>query len=181
MAASTGLETKLEEVFVKRAPKMPAGGKKAIVEWAPWIALVVGILTLLGAWGLWNAARAVDNIVSGVNNLYAAYGIKESAPVSHLSFWVWLGVAVLAVEAVLYLLAFPGLRDRTRAGWKYLYYGALVNVVYAVVSLFDGNGRVGHFIGAVIGSAIGFWILFQIRDVYNGVKPASTPPKAPVI
>ena len=90
-----------------------------------------------------------------------------------MTLWIWLALAVLVVEAVLYLLAFPGLRDRKKFGWNYLYWGALVNVAYAVVSLFDGYNGVGNFVGALIGSAVGLWLLFQVRSSYLGSKSTS--------
>lgn len=173
MAKTAPLESNLNEIFGKNAPELPANGKKAIVDAAPWIALVVGILTLFLAWGLYNTARLVDNLVTEASYLCSgpnlAYGSSQACGTmgaSHLNFWVWLGIAVLVAEGVLYLLAYPGLQDRKKVGWNYLYYGALLNVVYAIVSLLNSNGRIGHFIGALIGSAIGFWILFQIRSAY---------------
>ena len=53
----SALETKMSEVFVDKAPKLPAGGKKFIVEVAPWLTLIGGILSLLAGLSLWNWAR----------------------------------------------------------------------------------------------------------------------------
>lgn len=185
MASSeqSGLETKLSEIFEKKAPQIPAGGKKVIVQWAPWVSLVVGIFTLLAAWSLWHWAHVANTALDYVNNLCNAYGSYAGSSCNsvadhRLSLWVWLALIVLLVEGVLYVMAFPGLRDRKRQGWKYLYYGALVNVAYAVVSLFTSYNAVGNFIGALIGSAIGFWILFQIRSSYS-VKGAAKPHDTP--
>ena len=48
------LEDKMEEYLVKKAPiQIPENGKKALVQWMPWIALVFGVLSLLSALGLW--------------------------------------------------------------------------------------------------------------------------------
>ncbi len=185
-STGAGLESKLAEVFVDKAPKLPAGGKKVIVEWAPWVSLVVGVFTLLSAWTLWHWAHVANGVLSYAHDLCNAYGSYTTGDAcsnissTRLSLGVWLAIIVLVVEGVLYLLAFPGLRDRARQGWKYLYYGALVNVAYAVVSLFTGYDAAGHFIGAVIGSAIGFWFLFQIRDAYGAAKsPTAHVPTTP--
>ena len=188
MAKVSDLETKMSEVFLDKAPKMPAGGVKAITEWAPWIALVVGVLSLWSAWVLWHWAHWADSALNGALN-YAHDLCKSSYDInatgycasvnraSRLSFWVWLSLIVLAVEGVLYLLAYPGLKDRKKQGWNYLFYGALVNVAYAVFSLFTDYSGGGHFVGGLIGSAVGFWVLFQIRSAYTGKKPAA--PVAP--
>jgi len=180
--ANLPLESTLADIFVKKAPKISEGGRKALTEWAPWIALVVGVLSLWSAWILWHWAHLANAAVNFANDLCHAYGgyapstCSAAANASRLSFWVWLGLIVLAIEGVLYLLAFSGLRDRKRSGWNLLYYGALVNVAYAVVSLFTDYSGVSHFLGAVIGSAVGFWVLFQVRDLY---KP-DVAPKAPI-
>ncbi|MFA5004158.1 MAG: hypothetical protein WC498_02670 [Candidatus Saccharimonadales bacterium] len=166
MASTNKLESKLDEVFAK-APKIPEGGKKWFVEYLPWLSLIGGVFTLWSAYALWHWAHAVSGLVNFANQLCTAYGGGTCGSVSRFSFWVWASIVVLAVEGVLYLLAFPGLKARKKAGWNYLYYGALVNVAYAVVSIFTDNNGFGHFIGAAIGSAIGFWLLFQIRSAYT--------------
>jgi hypothetical protein len=181
MANVSNLETKMADLF--KNPKMPAGGVKAITEWAPWLALIFGVLSVLGALSLWRWAHAVDKIgdyASSICNAYAVdAGACASTTGSRLSVWIWLGIIVLAIEGVLYLLAYPGLKARSKQGWNYLFYGALVNIVYAVVSLFTDYSAGGHFISALIGSAIGLWILFQIRGVYSGVKPVVPKNDAP--
>ncbi|MEJ0073109.1 MAG: hypothetical protein WDN27_03460 [Candidatus Saccharibacteria bacterium] len=173
-------ETKLDEIFVRKAPKLPDGGKKALVEWAPWISLIVGILTLLSAWSLWHWARAVDGLTNYLNTVCNAYGTTSACGVStsRYSLALWLGVIVLVIEGVLYVAAYSGLKARKKQGWNYLYYGALINVVYAIISLFTDYDKVGHFIGALIGSAIGFYLLFQIRSAYLG-KSGRVAPAAP--
>ncbi len=168
MAASKAnqLEMKLDEIFEKNAPKLPQGARKVIVEWAPWVALVVGLFSLLSAYWLWVAAHATSAFVDYANQLSAAYG-GTTVSTANMTLWIWLALAVIVAEGILYLLAFPGLKAHKKAGWNYLYWGALLNVAYAVVNLFTFNG-VGGLIGSLIGSAIGFWILFQVRSMYTG-------------
>ncbi len=182
MADTTnGLEDKLNELFVKNAPKLPDGGKKALVAWAPILSLIVGILTLLSAWSLWHWARATEGLVNYANTVCSAYaGYSCGAPMSRYSVWLWLGVLFLAAEGLLYVFAYSGLKDHKKPGWNYLYYGALLNVAYGVVSLFTSYDAAGHFVGALIGSAIGFYLLFQIRSVYlDGKKPVEpVPPRS---
>ena len=171
--AMNQLEAKLDTIFEKNAPKLPAGAKKVIVQYAPWVSLIVGLLSLWAAWALWGLAHTATAFIDYANQLSAAYGGSITTTVD-MTLWVWLALAVLVVEAVLYLLAFPGLRDRKKAGWNYLYWGALLNVAYAVVSLFVSYSGVGSFIGALIGSAIGLWLLFQVRSSYMGSKHATS-------
>jgi hypothetical protein len=77
-------------------------------------------------------------------------------------------VAVLAVEAVILLLAFPKLQKRQRAGWDLLFLGALINVVYAVLQIFTYQRGVGSFIMSLIGSALGFYLLLEVKSKFSG-------------
>ena len=47
-----------------------------------------------------------------------------------------------------------------------MFFALLVNLVYGVLVIFTDYGGVGSFIGYLIGSVVGLWLLFQIRDKY---------------
>lgn len=158
----------------KGLPVLPAGGKKALVEWAPWLALLGGVFSLWSAWVLWHWAHSVDSLINYANTFSAAYGGPKVAT-SRLSVGIWLGIAVLAVEGIIYLMAYPGLKDKRKAGWNMLYWGALLNIAYGLVVMFTSYGGVGNFIGSLIGSAIGLYFLFQIRGSYTADKAAAKP------
>ncbi len=164
------LEDKLGQAF-KGVPDMPENGRKAIVQYMPWIALVVGVLSLWLAWGVWQAATLVNTATSYLNALSNYYGVPSAATTSGWTLWLMLSFVILAAEGVLYLLAFPGLRTRKKAGWDMLFYGALVNLAYAVIALFAfPNDGFARLVGGAVGSAIGFYFLYQIRSYYGGKK-----------
>ncbi|MEK7594788.1 MAG: hypothetical protein AAB436_04075 [Patescibacteria group bacterium] len=173
MSALEPIEKSLDDLFVKNAPALPAGGKKMLVEWLPWLSLVFGLLSLWAAYGVWTWAHAASSLINYANTLSAAYGGPAVADVNRLSAGIWVGLAVLTIEALIYIAAFPGLRDRKKSGWNLLFYAALLNVVYGVVVLFTSYGGVGNLIGSLIGSAIGAYFLFQVRASYTGKKAAS--------
>ncbi len=185
MVKTNKLEEQLNELFVKNVPKLPDGGRKALVAWAPIVTLILGLLSLFTAWSLWHWARLADmvnNVVNGIagnSNLCNGYyypGYACGATLySRFSVWLWLGVAFLAVNGILYLLAYPGLKSRQKQGWDYLYYALLLQVIYAVLSLFIPYNAGGHFIGSLIGAVIGFYLLFQIRGSYLGKQDRQTP------
>jgi hypothetical protein len=165
MSALQSLEDRLENVFVKKAPALPAGSKKAIVEWLPWINLALGLLSVWAAYALWHWAHLASKLIDYANSLSTAFGGTAVAS-NRMSAALWLGLAVMVVQALLYLAAFPALRERKKSGWDLMFYALLVNVVYGVVLLFSDYGGFGNLLGSLIGSAIGFYFLFQIRSLY---------------
>ena len=177
MAALDGLASSLEGIFVKSAPKLPEGGKKVLVEWLPWINLVAGGLTLWSVDALSNWAHVANNLINNLNALGQAYGV-DIPSVDRLNATVWIGLIVLAIEGVIFLLAFPATRARSKRGWDLMFYALLINLVYGIVVIFSDYGGVGNFIGYLIGSVIGLWLLFQIRSKYLGKGSAPTAPSA---
>lgn len=176
MSALQPLEKSLDDLFVKQAPTLPANGKKALVQYLPWINLILGLLTLYTVYVLWHWAHLANNLINYANSLSAAYGGPQVAN-SRMTTGIWLGLIVLAIEALLYIAAFPATRDRKKSGWNLMFYALLVNVVYGVVILFTSYGGVGSLIGTLIGSAIGLYLLFQIRSSY-GSKAVKASKKA---
>jgi hypothetical protein len=159
------LEANLNDLFVKKAPELPAGGKKWLVQYLPWISVVLGLLTLYDAWTLWHWAHYASALINYANSLRAIYGGPPVA-VNRMGLGVWLGLAVLIGKAGCYLGAYTATGAHKKSGWDLLFYAGLLNVAYAVVILFSDYGSLSGLFGAVIGSAIGLYLLFQIRVSY---------------
>lgn len=160
MSAFPSLENKLDEIFVKKAPPLSPNARRAIVAYLPYINLLLGVLTLLVAWGLYDAAHSVD------------YLIGSPVVVSHLTFTVWLAISVLTIEAVIFIAAFPASKARKKSGWDLIFYAFLINVAYGIAAIFTEYGGMGRLIGSLVGSAIGLYLLFQIRGNYDSVPGA---------
>jgi Na+/H+-translocating membrane pyrophosphatase len=162
------IEQALMPVF-KGLPSLPENGKKGLVNAWPWIALVFGVLQLFAVYGLWNLGHSVNTLVDYTNQLSIASGYGPVTP--QLGFFYYLGLASLLVDAIILLAAFSPLKTTSKKGWDLLFLGAIVNLIYGVIILFDGQyGGFGNFISAVIGSAIAFYFLYQVRDYYSGTK-----------
>lgn len=127
----------MEEWFAK-LPSLPVNVKDVLVKIAPWLALVFGILGVLGS-------LAATGILTALSPLTATGGI--------------VGAVLALVGSVLMLMAYPGLRDRKMAGWRRSFYSQLVSVVSSVVAL--------NLFGAIVGALIGFYLLFQIKSHYK--------------
>ncbi len=163
------LEAKLAEVF-KDGPHLPENARKSLAtKWYPWIAIIFGVLQVLAVLALWRAGHTVDDFVDYANRISRAYGGKEVS--SSLGLTYWLSLIVLAADAVILLMAYPGLKAKKKVGWDWLFLGALVNLAYGVLSIFvNGNygGGFGNFVSSAIGSLIAFWLLFEARNYYTG-------------
>lgn len=161
------LETKLEDVF-KDLPPLPAKAKETLAQIWPWLALISGVLQLAAAWALWRLTRVVDAI-NDLANYYSTYYTTTRVGLSAYDKTViYLGIAVLVADAVILLMAFSPLKARSKKGWDLLFLGALLNVGYSVVSIFINGRGVSSFIFSLIGSAIGFYLLYQVKDKFKG-------------
>lgn len=165
------LESKLDELLVKKAPvQIPEAGRKAIVEWSPWINLVFGVLGLIASWYLWEGAHRVNRLIDVVNNsIYAEVG---GTAVTKLGVFFWISLLALIASSVIMLAAVPGLRERSKKkGWNLAFYGVLLNFAYGLVYLFSNQvSAFANFIWAIVTTTFGLYVLFQIRSYFNGSR-----------
>lgn len=167
------IEKSLEGVF-ESLPPLPKEVKQVLAKIWPWLALIAGVLQLLAAWGLYNWARKFNDLSEWANRFSEALGGPAVAN-RGVTFWVGLGVVVLVIDAIILLLAFPRLQKKQKSGWDLLFLGGLLNLVYGIVSLFiDGRGGLGGLFWALLSSAIGFYLLFQVREYFGGKALKST-------
>lgn len=149
-------------VVYKNIPfKIPVGAREWIVTYGPWIALVGGVLVVLFAVP---ALLLALSITASTTAYLAAYGATPvvAGPMYYLS------LIVLAVQLVIMFMAIPMLFKRKRQGWLLMFYSSIVSLVYTVLNTFSyGYFGFGTLLGGLIGAAIGFYVLFQIRSYYK--------------
>lgn len=164
------LEDKLDELLVKKAPyKLPENFKKGLVTAMPWLALIGGILSLLGAMGVYQLVTVASSWIGVANELSNAYGYSGYS--SSFGPLLWLSLALLVVEAVVSFMAFSPLKENKKRGWDLMFWLSLLNVAYAVIYLIAAP-NIMQFIFSLLGSAIGLYLLFQIRSHYTGAPAA---------
>lgn len=56
-------------------------------------------------------------------------------------------------------------------GWDLLFIASIINLVYGIVVLFTDYGSIANLFWSIVGTAIGWYFLFQIREYYLGKKP----------
>ncbi len=139
------LENFLELYLVKKAPSLPENIKQAIVNFAPWLIIVLIVL-----------AAPVILTALGFSALLAPLsylgGIKQGI-VYNVSF------LIIAASLVLEVIAVPGLFNKTAKSWKLIFYAHLVNALHSII-----QGNIG---GLIIGTGISMYIIFQVKDYYK--------------
>ena len=134
----------MEEWFMK-LPPLPKGGRDAIVQITPWIALIFGILGVLAGLAGFGVLAALSPFIALGNGFSGAAGSL-------------VGAALSLVASAMLLAAFPGTNKRRMQGWTLLFWSEGFSTVAAVVS-FSLTG--------VLVSLIGFYLLFQIKSYYK--------------
>lgn len=141
---SANLQSMMEEWFGK-LPPLPANAVESIFKIAPILALVFGILGILvSIAGL--SALSLFAPLAAVGGAAPQYGLGIIATIGFL------------VSSVMMLMAYPGLKAGKLGGWNMLFWSEVVNVVTAVIGISIGN---------VIGAAIAFYLLFQLKPKYK--------------
>jgi hypothetical protein len=143
------LEDTLDLYFGQKAPALPTNVKELLVRFAPWITLVLLILTLplvLIALGLGALAAPLAFLAGPAYGF--SYGINYT-----------ISMMIIAVSLIFDALSIPGLFKRSAQGWRFAYYATILNVLGSVISFQIG--------GAILTALIGFYLLFQIKSYYG--------------
>lgn len=143
---ASNVEHRLIPVFDK-APHIPAEGRRVLVQIAPWLALLGGVLGISAIWatGIFTGALMVTLLQSAGSVV-----------------WV-LALAVGLCSAVLDLLAFQPLRQQKKHGWNLLFWATLLSGAAAIVQIVLGYSSLGSLLGILIG----LWLLFEVRGMYH--------------
>ena len=176
MKVLSKVESSLADVF-KGLPQFPDSTKEGLAKIWPWLALIGGVIQLFAALAFWRLADWADRVTDLNDTLSLYYTGYESGPTNMDKTVIYIGVATLLVEAVLLLMAFPKLQQRLRSGWDLLFLGAMLNVAYGVLQIFTFDRGFGSFVGSLVGSAIGLYLLFQVREKFS--KGSGSAPRQP--
>lgn len=175
MGSLESIERQLAEVF-KGLHQFPDSTKETLAEIWPWLALIGGVLQLWAALLLYHLATFTDKIINAVNSVSRYYVGQPVGPSSFDKTVIYLGVLLLVVEAVILLMAFPKLQKREKGGWDLLFLGALINIVYGFVQIPTFQRGIWSFLGSLIASFIGLYLLFQVREKFKAKKSETVGP-----
>ncbi len=144
----TQLEDTLDEYFGKKAPEMPKNIKELIVKLAPFL-VILGLLFMIP--GLF--------VIVGMGGLVSVFAPFGGMPMMRALPGMWIGALLLIPVVILEAMALPGLFSQSKQGWRYMYWAQLISIVASVLQW--------NILGAVISAVIGFYILFQVKDLYK--------------
>lgn len=152
--------------FFNGLPSLSTRGKKSLVKAWPWIALIVGFTQLVAAYLLWDSVRSIKAVNSLFNSLVAYNNGINPVSVADKTL-IYTGVVLLVVEGVLLLLATNKLKKLMKEGWNLVFLSAAINIIYAFVLLSISGREISSFLLTIIGSLLGFYLLYQVRDRYK--------------
>lgn len=145
-------------------PHLPKNVQKWIGENIWWIILVIFILSVLGIFSLIGGITALSTLSGAAYGIYGAYGASQvNAGAALTAAWVAL-VGALVTTAVLGLAISP-LKERKKKGWDLLFFSDLAYLVITVAGMLV-SFNFGGIIGTIIGTAIGFYFLFEVRGYF---------------
>ena len=138
----------LNYYLVEKAPvQLPKGLKDFLVKYAPIASIILGVFCAMGALAIFGVSAVLSPFVllgnGGANALGGAF----------------LGSIILAIIAVMYFMAYPGLKARKLAGWTFLFYIETLNILNSLLDV--------RILNALVGGLIGYYFLFQIRSYYK--------------
>ena len=133
------------EKLYNKLPSLPKGVKEFAVAVVPWLAIIFGILGILGSF----AAFGISTVASPFIALGGDVGLATNLIIATL-----LGL----VESVLMVVAFPSLLKRKYFGWILLFWVEVLAVIAGVITL---------SIYTIIVALIWLYFVFQIKAYYK--------------
>lgn len=136
------LDKFLEDLFVKKAPALPKGGKEWLVKALPWLMLIFGLMAL--------------------PNLFSVLGFGMAG----VPFWmmgkytsrVFTGFLFSLTQTALSLLAVSFLFKKAKKGWQLLFWAMLVGIINTLFYFSPGG---------LLMMAVSLYFLYQIKSYYK--------------
>jgi hypothetical protein len=138
----------LDETYAK-VPALPKKWTDLIVNYAPWLALIGGVILIFGAVSL-----------IGLGSFLSPFAMMGGSGFFVIT-WI-LAAVLLLVAGVLEFLAFAPLKARKVKGWNFMFYALLLNALGSVVRL-----SISEVVMAVITFLIGYYFLYQVKSYYK--------------
>ncbi|MEK7185854.1 MAG: hypothetical protein AAB675_00625 [Patescibacteria group bacterium] len=142
------LEETLDEYFGKKAPALPQNIKEILVKIAPYL-VIIGLIFTIPAILILFGLGSVATVLAPVG------GAQSVATVPTM----WVGILLLVPVVILEAMAVPGLFSRKIGAWRFVFWATLISIVSSLVQI--------QILGALLSAVIGFYILFQVKNLYK--------------
>lgn len=147
----------LDDAYAK-VPALPKKWTDLIVTYAPWLALLTGVLGLIfGVLGLL-ASLSLFGLMAAVAPL-GAYGATYGP---QYVIAVVVGALVLLVTGVLSLMAYSSLKARKEKGWNLMFYVVVLGIISSIATL-----NVFSIVMSLVVAAIEYYVLYQVKSYYK--------------
>lgn len=141
--------SKMDKIFteylVKKAPVLPSKVREVLVKIMPYL-VIVGLIFSIPA------ILAIFSINAFIAPVSLFAGLR-------FGFGHYFNLVFLAATVVIEIMALPGLFANKASAWKLVYYAALINAVYNLLSFNLG--------GLIIGTLLSLYFLYQIKSYYK--------------
>ena len=138
----------LDDNYAK-IPALPKSWKDVLVNFAPWLSLLGGIILVFGAFSL-----------LGLGSVLSPFAMIAGAG-SFAILWL-IAAAFLLVGGIMELVAISPLKARKEKGWNLLFYALILNALSSIVRF-----NVSDIVSAIIGFLIGYYFLYQVKSYYK--------------
>ena len=145
------LEALLDEYLVNKASfALPPEVKEFIVKVSPYLVIIFAVMALPVIF----AALGLTAILSPFA-MMGGYGYGFG-----WGYAAIVGLVVSVLTLIMEIIAVPGLFKRTKGSWRLLFYASVVSLIGSILSL-------SGIIGGIVGAVIGWYILFQVKELYQ--------------
>lgn len=175
MATASNLESTIGGWY-KKAPHLPKNAQKWLAENVWWLALIGAVLSVLGLFAIVPLLLVALSLSAAVTPYMSVY-----APGYAYAGLGWLSIMISSigyiVTTILLVMAIGPLKERAKRGWNLLFWSFLINFALTIVADIVALNFLA-LVGALIGAAIGGYLLFEIHGYFGVKHKAHTAPKA---
>lgn len=159
METVKSLEKQLADIN-KGLPKLPAGLTKWLAEYG-WLLVLIGVvLSVMSLFALVPLLLVAFGIIGvfGAQYGYAGYDVASQLG------WLSASISIISLLIVLYLevVAISPLKAKKYRGWELIFIANLVSLGLGIIGSIIAL-QFASIIWSLVLSAIGFYILFQLR------------------
>jgi hypothetical protein len=135
--------------LLQKAPHLPNNFTDFLVTILPWLALILGALSLVGL------------LFGGL--IATLFSPLTAITKGFFGILFYLSVIIGVITSVLNLLAFKPLVSKKKLGWDYLFYGFLLSSVVTALQIVTLRVSLSDLVIILLG----VYLLFEVRHKYH--------------